>query len=86
MTTRITVCPEEAGSCSMKSMEMEFHGFKGMGSCFRSLYSLCLRTFAHAQVVHEETYSLMKVHTPGQVNSWHTSSKVRFCLKCPEKG
>ena len=36
MTTRIAVCSEEAGSCLMKSMEMEFHGFDGMGSCFRS--------------------------------------------------
>ena len=36
MTTRIAVCPEEARSCSMKSMEMEFHDFEGMESCFRS--------------------------------------------------
>ena len=59
MTTKIAVCPEEARSCSIKSMEMEFHGFKGMGSCFRSLYSLCLGTFTHAQVVHKEMYSLI---------------------------
>ena len=85
-TTRIAVCPEEAGSCLMKSMEMEFHGFEGMGSCFRSPYGLCLGTFARAQVVHEETYSLMKVCTPGQVYSRHTSSKVQFCPKCPERG
>ena len=67
MTTRIVVCLEEAGSCSMKSMEIEFYGFNGIGSCFRSPYGLCLGTFAHAQVVHEETYSLMNVRTPGQV-------------------
>ena len=70
----------------MKFMKMEFHGFNEMGSCLRSLYGLYLGTFVHAQVVHEETYSLMKVHTPGQVYSWHTSSKVQFCLKCPERG
>ena len=86
MTTKIAVCLEEAGSCSMKSMEMEFHGFDGIGSCFRSLYGLCLGTFAHTQVVHEETYSLMKVHTPGQVYSQCMSSKVRFCPKCLERG
>ena len=86
MTTRIVVCPEEAGSCSMKSMKMEFHGFNGIGSCFRSLYGLCLRTFVHVQVVHEDTYSLMNVRTPGQVYSWCTSSKVQFCLKCLERG
>ena len=86
MTTRIAVCPEEAGSYLMKSMEMEFHGFEGIGSCFRSPYGLCLRTFAHTQVVYEETYSLMKVCTPGQVYLQHTSSKVWFCLKCLERG
>ena len=84
MTTRIVVCVEEAGSCSMKSMEMEFHGFEGMESCFRSLYGLCLGTFACAQVVHEEMYSLMKVCTSSQVNLQHMSSKVWFCPKCPE--
>ena len=85
-TTRIVVCPEEAGSCSMKSMEMEFHGFEGMESCFRSPYGLCFGTFARTQVVHEETYSLMKVRTPGHVYSRRTSSKVQFCPKCPERG
>ena len=85
MTTRIVVCLKEARSCSMKSMEMEFHGFEGMGSCFRSPYGLCLGTFVRAQVVHEETYSLMKVCTPGQVYLGCMSSKVQFCLKCPER-
>ena len=33
-TTRIVVYPEDEGSCSMKSMEMEFQSFSGMGSCF----------------------------------------------------
>src|ERR1700692_2108841 len=33
MTTRIAVNPDESGSCSMKSMEMEFQGFSGIGSC-----------------------------------------------------
>ena len=86
MTTRIAVCPEEARSCLMKSMEMEFYDFDGMGSCFRSPYGLCLGTFVHAQVVHEETYSLVKVCTSGQVYLQHTSSKVQFCPKCPERG
>ena len=86
MTTKIVVCPEEAGSCLMKSMGIEFYGFNGIGSCFRSPYGLCLGTLVHAQVVHEETYSLMKVRTPGHVYSQHTSSKVRFCLKCLERG
>ena len=86
MTTRIVVCLEEARSCSIMSMKMEFHSFEGMGSCFRSPYGLCLGTFACAQVVHEEMYSLMKVCTPGQVYSWRMSSKVQFCPKCLERG
>ena len=36
-TTRIAVKPEDAGSCSIKSMEMEFHGHSGMGSCLSIL-------------------------------------------------
>ena len=31
--TRIEVNPEEAGSCLMKSIEIEFQGFSGTGSC-----------------------------------------------------
>ena len=46
----------------------------------------CASTMVCTQVVHEEIYSLMKVHTPGQVYLWRTSSKVWFCPKCPESG
>ena len=85
MTTRIAVCLEEAESCSMTSMEVEFYGFEGIGSCFRSPYGLCLGTFVCTQVVHEEMYSLMKVCTPGQVYLWCMSSKVWFYSKCLER-
>ena len=37
MSTKIVVCPEEVGSCLIKSMRIEFHGFDRMKSCFRSL-------------------------------------------------
>ena len=33
-TTKIVVYPVEAGSCSIKSMDMEFQGLSGTGSCF----------------------------------------------------
>ena len=85
-TIRIAVYPEELGSCSMKSIEMEFHGFSGIGSCLSKPKGLNLGTFMHAQVVQEETYSLMNVLTPGQVYLWQMSSKVQFCPKCPESG
>jgi hypothetical protein len=35
--TRIAVCPLDSGRYSMKSMNIEFHGCSGMGSCLRSL-------------------------------------------------
>jgi hypothetical protein len=31
--TRMAVNLDEAGNCLMKSMEIEFHGFSGTGSC-----------------------------------------------------
>ena len=37
MTTRRAVWPEEFGRCSMKSIEVEFQGLSGTGSCFKSL-------------------------------------------------
>ena len=33
ITTRMVVKPDEEGSCSMKSIEMEFHGRSGTGNC-----------------------------------------------------
>ena len=35
-TTKMDEWLLEMGSCSMKSMDMEFHGLIGMGSCFSS--------------------------------------------------
>ena len=38
MTTRMAVKLEDKGSCSMKSIEMEFQGFSRIGSCLSSLW------------------------------------------------
>ena len=35
--TKIVLNLEDDGSFSMKSIEMEFHGCSGMGSCLRDL-------------------------------------------------
>ena len=51
--TRMDVYPEDDGSCSMKSMEMEFQGFSGIGSCFRRPYGLCHWGFVQEQMVHD---------------------------------
>jgi len=34
--TRMAVKPRDGGRCSMKSMEIEFHGQDRIGSCLRS--------------------------------------------------
>jgi hypothetical protein len=47
--------PNESGSCSMKSMEMEFQDFSGIGSCLSNPYGLCLGTLAQVQVVQDLT-------------------------------
>src|ERR1700719_2316280 len=52
-TTRIAVKPELSGSCSMKSIKMEFHGFSGIGSCLSIPYGLCQGAFALPQVVQD---------------------------------
>jgi len=38
--TRMVLKPEEEGSFSMKSMEIEFHGRSRIGSCWRDSYGL----------------------------------------------
>ena len=42
-----------AGRCSMKSMEIEFHGLSGMGSCLSFPYGLWCGALVHAQFVQE---------------------------------
>src|SRR6266481_2653831 len=51
--TRIEVSLEDSGSFSMKSMEMEFHGLLGIGSCLRSPYGLWCTGLAWEQMVHD---------------------------------
>ena len=52
-TTKILVYPDDNGKCSMKSMEIEFQGFSGMGSCRRLPEGLCLGVLDLAQVVQD---------------------------------
>jgi len=53
--TRMAVKPVDEGSCSMKSMEMEFQGFSGMGSCFSNPWGLWHGVLALAQEVQDRT-------------------------------
>ena len=51
--TRMAVKPSEDGSCSMKSMEIEFQGLSGIGSCRRLLYGRCRDALDLAQAVQD---------------------------------
>ena len=53
MTTRMKVKPSKGGSCPVKSMDMEFHGFSGTGSCFRSPNRQCQGVLEWVQEVQE---------------------------------
>ena len=46
---------EEDGSCSMKSIEMEFQGRAGTGNCLSSLKGQCRGVLALMQVVQDLT-------------------------------
>src|SRR5258705_7293564 len=51
--TNIAVCPPDAGSCSIKSIEMDSHGCGGIGSCLRKPYGLCHFALEHAHTVQD---------------------------------
>src|SRR6266850_1662971 len=66
MTTSMEVKPSVAGRCSMKSMEMEFHGFSGIGSCLSLPYGLWHGALVCAQFIHELMYVFTMCPKPGQ--------------------
>ena len=68
-TTRMAVKPSEGGSCAMKSMDMEFHGFSRTGSCFRRPNGGYRGVLEWVQEVQELTWFLMNVQMPSQVYS-----------------
>src|SRR6202035_1477978 len=80
--TRIAVWPSDSGRCSMKSMDMEFHGSSGTGNCFRSPYGLCHGAFECLQVVQELQKCFTMVRRLGHTYFLLTSSMVLFCPKC----
>ena len=52
---RMAVKLDEGGSCSMKSIEMEFQGRAGTGNCLSSPKGWCHGVLARAQVVQDLT-------------------------------
>ncbi len=55
MITRIAVNPSNAGSCLMKSIEIDSQGWVGIGSCLRSPYGLWCGALVHVQLVQDFT-------------------------------
>ena len=51
--TSMAVYPAESGRCSIRSIEIEFHGSSGIGSCLSVPYGRCLGTLERAQVVQD---------------------------------
>ena len=49
----MAVKPSEDGSCSIKSMEIEFQGLSGIGSCQRLPYGLCRGALDLAQAMQD---------------------------------
>src|SRR5258705_11195532 len=49
--TRIAVNPSDAGSCSMKSIEIDSQGWLGIGSCLRRLEGLWRMALVHMHLV-----------------------------------
>ena len=65
--TRIELESDEVGRVSMKSIDIEFHGRSGIGSCFNKPKDLCRWGFALMQVVQDLMYFLTNSWRPGQV-------------------
>ena len=76
--TKMESEPSEVGRVSMKSIEIEFHGRSGTGSCFNRPYGLCRWGLACIQTVQDLQYFLTKSRSPGQVYSHRINSTVLF--------
>jgi len=53
MTTGILVKPLDSGSCLMKSINIDFYGCEGTGSCLSNPYGLCLLALFLLQVLQD---------------------------------
>src|SRR5260370_20073651 len=79
MNTSMEVKPLVAGRCFMKSMEMEFHSFSGIGSCLSLPYGLWHSALVCAQFIHKLMYAFTIHPKPGQWK-FHLMSSTVFCL------
>ena len=84
-TTKIVVYPDDFGSCSMKSMDIEFQGCSGIGSCLSKPYGQWGCDLEHIQVIQDLQKSVTKFWNPGHVYSCWTDARVLFWPKCPKR-
>ena len=59
-TTKIVVYPDDFGSCSMKSMDIEFQGCSGIGSCLSKPYGQWGCDLENIQVIQDLQKSVTK--------------------------
>src|SRR5260370_18903603 len=64
--TNIAVCPSDARSCSIKSIEMDSHSCGGIGSCLRKPYGLCQFALEHVHTIQDRMYCLTIWVSPSQ--------------------
>src|SRR5260221_9407805 len=64
--TNIAMCPSNVRSCSMKSIEMDSYGCRGIGSCLRKPYGLCWFALECAHTVQDQMYCLTIQVSPVQ--------------------
>ena len=83
-TTRMAEYLNDWGNFLMKSIEIEFQGCSGTGSCLRNPYDLWHWDLEHIQVMQDLQKSLTTVQSPGHVYSWWINDRVLFWPKCPK--
>ena len=79
-TTKIESKLLDNGRSTMKSMEVEDHGFSG--GC-NNPYGQCRGIFNLEQMSHVVTYSLTDFYIYGHQKSWDMSFMVLLQSKCP---
>src|SRR5579875_385274 len=85
-TTKIESKPLEDGRSTIKSMEIEDHGFSGIGSGCNNPYGRCRGILEREQMSHVVTYSLTDFHICSHQKSRDMSSMVLLKPKCPAAG
>ena len=77
-TTRTVVYPDDVGSCSMKSIDIEFQGCSGISSCLSNPQDRWHCDLERIQVVQDLQNLMMKFRSLGHVYLHWTDARVLF--------